>query len=304
MTRTRLRGLEIGGIQIGIEVPDTYAWEWPEAPVAEFGCLPRDPDVHVGVRVSELSSKDLGGDRYGVGAWTFEVAREGDNWLLGLSRRGIREQLATFDSEFRFGEVVVREEMALQHTFPLRTPLDEWIVLHRTVARGGLCLTGQAEPAGVTAAIRLGSSAAGNRSDTAPPHNRWFTPRSALFGRQTVLVREERGSLRSFRTPWNEQTDPRLGDSTRVDHFIVTESAEDVYRECLDPSEAAEFLLSHSVVPLCDDVFFERTLLNARKIADRTQLFRLGRTTIDEPEPVGRVTPLPAEFVTPARSSF
>lgn len=278
MTRTRLRGLEIGGIQIGIEVPENHPWEWPEAPVSDFSCLPREPDVHVGVRVADFSSQDLGGDHYGVGAWLFEVARDGDNWLLGLSRRGVREQLATFDSEFKFGEILIRQEQAEQRIFPLRTPLDEWIVLHRTVARGGLCLTGHAASEGYGAAIELGASSQ-NDSETRPAstsHNRWFTPRSALFGRQTVLIRQDRGSLRSFRTPWNEKSDPRLGYSARIEKFAVTEKSDHPYRECLDPSEAAERLVAHSIAPLCDDVFFDRVLSNAQKIADETPLFLMG----------------------------
>lgn len=294
MTRTRLRGLEIGGIQIGIEVPDVYAWEWPEAPVSEFSCLPREPDVHVGVRVASLSSADLQGDRYGVGAWTFEVARDGDNWLLGLSRRGQREQLATFDADFKVGEILCTQSLAEERVFPLRTPLDEWIVLHRTVLRGGLCLTGRAEASGLHAAIALGVPP----SPQAPPpqpHNRWFTPKSALFGRQTVLVREDRGGLRSFRTPWNPQIEAGLGYSARVEKFLVHENSELPYRECLDPNEAAELLLSHSVVPLCDDVFFERALVNARKLADQTPMIRIGGDALETETAAWTLPQVPAE---------
>ena len=59
MARTRLRGISIGGIQIGIEVPEIFDWEWPESPVAEFQCLPRDPEVHVGLRIGDPGAADL-----------------------------------------------------------------------------------------------------------------------------------------------------------------------------------------------------------------------------------------------------
>ena len=71
MARTRLRGVSIGGIQIGIEVPEVYEWDWPESPVSEFQCLPRDPEVHVGLRVDTPAQADLAGERYSIGAWTF-----------------------------------------------------------------------------------------------------------------------------------------------------------------------------------------------------------------------------------------
>jgi len=61
MARTQLRGLEIGGIQIGIEVPETCPWQWPDNVVAGYSCLPRNPEVHVGVRVGKVDREDLAG---------------------------------------------------------------------------------------------------------------------------------------------------------------------------------------------------------------------------------------------------
>jgi len=271
MTRTRLRGLEIAGVQMGIEVPDFYDWEWPESPVAEFICLPREPEVHIGLRVCDFSSADLGGECYGLGAWTFEVASYGDGWLLGLSRRGVRDQLATFDRDFRNGEILVSRAASESRRFPLRTPLDEWIVLHRTVARGGLCLNGSATAVGSQASIQLGTQASNHSTP-----NRLATPRMGLLGRDTVLLREEGGELKSFDTPWNDSSDPLLGYSTRVSEIIITEEAERPYQESLDPDDAAELLVTHAVVPLCDDALLDRTLGNARKIAERTRVVRCG----------------------------
>ncbi len=99
MARTRLRGLEIGGIQIGIEVPEHCEGDWPDAPIADYQCLPREPEVHVGVRVGTVDASPLEGERYAIGRWTFEAARRGTDWLLGLSRNGKREQFALFDRE-------------------------------------------------------------------------------------------------------------------------------------------------------------------------------------------------------------
>jgi hypothetical protein len=273
--RTRLRGLEIAGIQMGIEVPDHYDWEWPDDPVADFVCLPREPEVHIGLRVSEFSSADLGGECYGLGAWTFEVAARGDDWLVGLSRRGVREQLATFDRGFRSGEVMVSSEAARSRRFPLRTPLDEWIVLHRTIARGGLCLKGSAQRSGTQARIRLGTDA-GARSSA----QHWTTHRMTLFGRETELVREEDGILRSFYTPWSEPCDPPRSASTPVAELSVIETSPKPFRECLDPMDAAELLVRHAVVPLCDEALLDRVMHNARSMAQRTKVVRLGEVSM------------------------
>ena len=271
MSRTRLRGLEVAGIQMGIEVPESFAWEWPESSVAEYICLPREPEVHIGLRVCGLSSADLGGDSYGLGAWTFDVASDGDGWLLGLSRRGVRDQLATFDRDFRNGEIILSPEAAVSRRFPLRTPLDEWIVLHRTVARGGLCLNGAAEALGGGVRIHLNP----HSHDQATPSGSALK-RLASRSRASVLLREEGGELLSFSSPWNDPVDPRLGYSTRVSEIVVREETEVPYRESLDPDEAAELLVRHAVVPLCDEALLDRTLTNAKRIAERTRLVRCG----------------------------
>ena len=261
MARTRLRGISIGGIQIGIEVPEVYDWEWPESPVSEFQCLPREPEVHVGLRVDVPTQADLGGERYAVGAWTFEVARLADgDWLLGLSKRGRREKLARFDREFRAGEIVVSAEIARTRAYPLRCPIDEWIVLHRTVARGGLCLNASARIHEDGALLRLGSP-------PKRPADRWSVPTPSLLGRSALLVREERDRLRLFRTPWSESIDPRLPFEVRVTELERVAESELDWSDRLDPAEGADLLVSHAIVPLCDEALLERVLRNAQRIA-------------------------------------
>jgi hypothetical protein len=275
MGRTRLRGLEIAGIQIGIEVPDTCEWDWPETAVREFACPPREPEVHVGLRVAALPATELHGERYPLGASTFEIARRGEDWLVGLSRAGKRLQLALFDRDFRIGEIVQSPDRAQQGKYPLAGGLDEWIVLQRTVARGGLCVSGRATAQPGGAQVALGPDEAG-----ATRGGRAATP--SLLGRQTLVLREEGAGLRVFRTPWSGSMDERLGTDARVVELRCPDEAEQAYRELLDPSEAAEELVSHAVLPLCDERFLDRVLRNARQASERTRLVRVG-------------TPVPAE---------
>lgn len=278
MARTRLRGLEIAGIQIGIEVPPTCSWSWPAGSVAEYSCLPRDPEVHVGVRVGAVDTIELAGEQYALGAWTFEVARQGEDWALGLSRAGRRDQLAFFDKDFRAGEIVLSSEAAARRGFPLRSPLDEWIVLQRSVARGGLCLSASAHGHLGQARVRLGVAEA----NTTP---RWRMPTTTLFGRNTLWIREDAGRLRVYRTPWSDGMDAQLGSQAPVLEISVVEDSALPYRELLDPTEAADLLVTHAVVPLCDEGLLERVLRNAQRMGELARVFRLG-------EPCGSCAPM------------
>lgn len=296
MARTRLRGLEIGGIQIGIEVPENCNWEWPELPVSEFQCLPREPEVHVGVRVAELDDHDLGGECYSIGAWTFEVACRGTDWQLGLSKGGRRAQLACFDRDFLAGEIVVSPEVAAARTYPLRGPLDEWIVLHRTVARGGLCLTASAVGLNGEAIIRLGVP-------SARVTNRWSTPSTSILGRNAILIREDRGLLRLFRTPWSESIDPRLSFESRVKEIQHAETAQTGFIEVLDGADASDLLVTHAVVPLCDEGLLERVLRNAQRIAASNRVLKVGETP-DSRAPMAWQSPELQSAFAPPRDAF
>jgi hypothetical protein len=273
MARTRLRGLEIAGIQIGIEVPGTCPWQWPDEEVARFSCLPRDPEVHVGVRYGDVDRQPLMGmgECYALGSWTFEVARRGGDWILGLSRDGRREQVALFEEDFRAGEVVLSRDLADQAVYPLRGPLDEWIVLHRSVAAGGLCLNATASAEDGGARVRLG------RGDV-QPIQRGSTPSTAIFGRNTLLLREVAGQLRVHRTPWGDAMDRSLAADARVIDLCQVEETIRPYRECLDPDDGAELLVTHAVVPLCDEGLFDRVLRNAQRMAQSARVSRVGES--------------------------
>lgn len=271
MGRTRLRGLSIADIQIGIEVPDHCEWDLPETGIQDFACLPREPEVHVGLRVGSLSQADLGGERYALGASTFELTRRGDDWLVGLWREGRRQQLAVFASDFRVGEVVQSPDWARARRYPLSGGLDEWIVLQRTVARGGLCVGGRAVGFAGGARVSLGPDAGLARG--------WRVTAPSLLGRQTLVLREQGGALRVFATPWCGAMAEELGAVARVVELCCSESSGSAYRELLDPSDAAELLASHAVLPLADERFLDRVLRNASRISEGTRMLRVG--TVD-----------------------
>jgi hypothetical protein len=268
MGRTRLRGLSVADIQIGVEVPDHCEWDWPETGVDDFACLPREPEVHVGLRVGGVSQVDLGGERYALGASTFELARRGDDWLIGLWRSGRRQQLAVFSADFRVGEVVQGSEWASQRRYPLAGGLDEWIVLQRTVARGGLCVGGRAFAIAGGAQVALGPGDGTSRG--------WRISAPSLLGRQTLVLRPEAGAMRVFKTPWCSGMEDALGAVARVVELRCEEASGTSYRELLDPSDAAEQLASHAVLPLADERFLDRVLANANRIGEATRMVRIG----------------------------
>ena len=296
MGRTRLRGLSIAGIQIGVELPDQCEWDWPEDGIDAFECLPRDPEVHVGLRVAELSQADLGGARYPLGASTFEVARRGEDWLVGLTRAGKRQQLGLFSSDFRVGEVVQSPAFSEQRRYPLAGGLDEWIVLQRTVARGGLCLTGRAIARQGGAEIALGAG------DTAPSR-RWQIAAPSLLGRQTLVLRDEAALLRIFRTPWCGGMDDALGADARVVELSCKDASALAYRELLDPADAAEQLVGHAVLPLDDERFLDRVLRNAKRMGEQMRVVRVGVPEVAE-RPATRAALGIAHALTPLLGVF
>ena len=157
----------------------------------------------------------------------------------------------------------------MARTYPMRGPLDEWIILHRTIARGGLVLNASASLRDGAAVLRLG----------APPParpGRWHVPTPSLLGRSALLVREERDRLRLFRTPWSESIDPRLAFETRVSGFQRVEEAEHPWTDLLDSSDAADLLVTHSIVPLCDEALFDRVMRNAQRIAGEARVVEIG----------------------------
>jgi hypothetical protein len=70
--------------------------------------------------------------------------------------------------------------------------------------------------------------------------------------------------------------DSQLGEQALVHEFSLVEETEQPYRELLDPCDAAELLVTHAIVPLCDEGLHERVMRNAERIAEHARVLRLG----------------------------
>jgi hypothetical protein len=58
----------------------------------------------------------------------------------------------------------------------------------------------------------------------------------------------------------------------------VFEDSERPYREVLDPSDAAEALVTHSFVPVCDEGLLERVMRNAQRMGQSARVVRFGES--------------------------
>jgi len=165
--------------------------------------------------------------------------------------------------------------MARTRPYPLRGPLDAWIVLPRTFSRCVLCLNASAHELAGQAILRVGAPVPGAA-------NRWHTPSTSLLGRSALLIREERDRLRLFRTPWSESIDPRLPFECRLREIQRVEESDQPWRQALDPADAADLLVRNAVVPLCDDTFLERVLRNAQGIVESASVMEVGSVPAGE----------------------
>ena len=68
--------------------------------------------------------------------------------------------------------------------------------------------------------------------------------------------------------------DRSLAAEAGVFEFNRVEEAARTCREVLDPADAAELLVAHAVVPLCDEGLLDRVLCNARRISEAAPVTR------------------------------
>ncbi|MBW2389536.1 MAG: hypothetical protein JRG89_14020 [Deltaproteobacteria bacterium] len=142
MGRSKLRGVEIAGVKLAIEVPSNLPWQWPNEQLRSLACGPIDPDVHIGVRVARPRRPHGETYHYESRGVRFEIGWEGENWVVGIFGEDGCQRTARFDADFRHGEIVVSPECAAEAAYPLEHPLDELILLHRLTREGCVVMNG------------------------------------------------------------------------------------------------------------------------------------------------------------------
>ena len=282
MGRTRLRGFELGGVRLVVEVPPGFAWDWPERWPRELACPPHDPEVYVGVRVGATSSPHCDSIAYSSEGVSFEIGRAGQDWVVAVHGREPFERVAHFDDSFREGEVVISPRVlslgASGPEHPLQDPLADLIVMHRVVRTGGLVLQGSALVRNGSALVFLGAGA----PPVDPPSPRPGAKlASQLLARDQVVLRREGHGIRVYGTPWRTGAGVGAPISAPLEALYVMKSSHTrISARQLESEGALSELLSHAFAPVHDSGIAERQLETARGVVERIPLL-----TLDSPRP-------------------
>lgn len=281
--------MEIAGLRVGIEVPSGLSWEWPDSHVA-FGCPSEEIDLNVGVRVATIAELAFPLDEpfvYEVGAEVLEIGRRCTDWVLRVSRRGVVEREAVFDSTMSKGEVVISPALARRGGYPLAGALEQVLITHRLSRVGGLVLQGTAVGRSRKALVFLGTqpeqvAALGNRP----------SPELQPIASESLVLRAAVRGVRAFALPWDSRgRDDRRSAPVEAVHVMF--AAPRACSERIGGENAVDRIAQHLVAPLHDPYGADRTLRHAAQICERIPVLRLGLPSERAVTPVewGRAQP-------------
>lgn len=273
MARTRLRGIELAGSRIAIEVPAGIDWSWPLGRYDEFASPAQSADVYVGVRVGAAPTVGREGFVYESRTHRFEVAERGDGWIVAVHGSEGLERTALFDEAFSEGEVILSRSAADDGIAPLEHPLDELIALHRAVRAGGLVLRASVVVRDDRALLFLGG--------TTPPQREgrgaaWQQPGAQRLTGQRVVVLPSVTGLRAVGSPWSRSHEAPGAFGARIDAMHVIRPARAVFADRLDADDAVSELLDHTLAPIHDPLCADRCFEAAVGLAERVPVVRLG----------------------------
>jgi len=273
MSRTRLRGIELAGTRMGVEVPAGSNWSWPAGRYDDFVCAPEGAEVYVGVRVGAAPVLPRDAFVYENRTHRFEVAERGDGWIVAIHGPDGLERTALFDESFSEGEVILSPAAASDGIAPLEHPLDELIVLHRTVRAGGLVLRGSVVVRNDRALLFLGGTSpvgeGGRRLS-------WQQPGAQRLTGQRVVVLPTLEGVRAVGSPWSHSVDAPGAFSARIDAMHSIRPAPAVFADRLSPDDAVNEVLAQALVPIHDPMCADRCFDAAAGITSRLPVVRLG----------------------------
>ncbi len=278
MGRTRLRGIELAGVRLAIEVSSSLDWRWPENELAALACSPLAPDMYVGVRVGRGEAPDWDPISYAFADGSFDVGRVGDDWLVVTHGRRRRcERVARFDADLRVGEVIIAPELAAARSFPLEQPLLDILLLHRVIRDGGLLVAGTPVIRDGRALVFLGADAppdSPGRGRVAWQEARPPRPPSILGER--LVLRPLNDAIRVHGLPGGEDA---LGGglSAPLEAIHVVERSQTIHAQRLAHESAVGELLQYVFAPVHDPDCTARLIEVASDIAARVPVLKLAR---------------------------
>jgi len=274
MGRTKLRGIEMAGIRIAIEVPSTLPWKF-DSGLAAFESSPLEPDVHIGVRVAQPRLPVGETFFYESDGFQFEIGQEGGDWVVAIyGPGGSCERTARFDESFSQGEVTVSPDCAAQARCPLSSPLDEILLLHRAVADGCLVLRGSLSIHGGRAMVYLSQQEGEMDASGAP---------SLAGAARHLVLRPDRGSdserdrIWVHTTPWSSSKCAEPDARVLLDSIHVVETGGIRPVERLSVSSSIGAILQHSFAPMHNPCAAEQLFGLVEWVSRRTRVNRLSR---------------------------
>jgi hypothetical protein len=274
--RTKLRGLNIAGVKIAIEVPSNFDWQWPDQTIESLACSPLEPDVHIGVRIGRTQEPTGETFLYESQGSQFEVGWEDESWIVAIHGSRRCERIARFDSDFRFGEIVVSPEFATGSRYPLEHPLDQLVFLHRLIREGCLVLHGSVSLRGGQALVFLDS----------PEVSHGKTLRRGGTHRDTeyVVLRPvlDAGSQNSpgvwvYSTPWSGHSDQSGVLRAPLAAIHIVGSGVDNSLERLSGRAAQDEILQYAFAPIHDPEAADRLFEIIGQVLRKTSVIRMNR---------------------------
>lgn len=279
MGRTRLKGIELAGIRVAVEVPSGAPWDGPDDAFAPTACSPHEPDVYLGVRIAEPHFPTGDSIVYTSRGRTFEVARRADDWWIAVHGRERCERVVRFDTSVNQGEITVHPRAASRISHPLSHPFDELLTVHAISRAGGVVIRGTAVLRDDRALVFSGRQAGGTNdpliANGGSAESGWRPVATSDIG-TCVVLRFDSAGVVLHGMPSVSSSAGEAPLRARLDAIHLIEPATAVYTQTLDPDEAAEEILDHVFAPLHDPESTSRMAENALKLAASVPVLRLG----------------------------
>lgn len=261
--RMRMRGVELGGVGMAIEVPGWFDWR-PEPDAARAPCDASEAEVRLTLHPLYEAPEIQRAVAYPYADGTLEVGRCGaGDWVLAIRAAGAYQRVARLDPTLTFGQLGVSHSVVASGTCPVARPLDCAIVAHRAVACGSLVVWGSAAVRDGRALVFLGDErpvAAG-----APLARGWLVLRpGASSGVEVCSLAFAPGSTPISRVPLH------------AIHVSESMFAGGAVPDTLDEEAAAGELLRYAFAPVGGALIADTMLLTACRLSSRIPVVRTG----------------------------
>ncbi len=281
MGRTRIKGLELAGVRMAIEVPSHFSWVGAGAGLGRFECSARDAQIHVGVRIATPRLPTGETLFYETAGRRFEIGKDAGDWEMAVyDAHGRCERSAFFDSSLSQGEVTLSPEAAAQGRLPLDHPLDELLLLHRVVEQGCLVLRGSVVVREGEGMVFLSENGAQEMTHGLAGNSQHLVIRPS---RQVDGIKQP---ARVHATPWGAGPPTASLASAPLSKIYVVRSGGTRPVESLGTSESVGEILQHAFAPLYDPEAADRLFNVVRDVSRQTPVVRMSRPELKHTVPL------------------